>query len=154
MCSSDLGAIGLVAVLVSPVSWIHHLAWLAVVIPALVGDGRDRVRWGFAVVLTGWFLCRLPWWGVTWRARHQATEFFGKAMQNADTVGALLALAFIWLALRRIALAQPVEAPTPAVGLPSDGQVHAGRLQRGEGSEEQAQAASDPAYRRQAHPAK
>lgn len=139
----QVGTVGLVAVLVSPVSWIHHLAWLVVVIPALLGDGRDRVRWGFAVVLTGWFLCRLPWWGVTWRARHTTTEFFGKAMQNADTVGAVLALVFIWLALQRV--------PMPNVAL--DGQVQAGRLESRDGGQNQAQAAADPADRRQTHPA-
>jgi alpha-1,2-mannosyltransferase len=139
----QVGTIGLVAVLVSPVSWIHHLAWLAVVIPALLGDGRDRLRWGFAVVLTGWFLCRLPWWGVTWRARHTTTEFFGKAMQNADTVGAVLALVFIWLALQRV--------PLPAAAL--DGQVHTGRLEGRDGGQKQAKRAADPADRRQTHAA-
>jgi alpha-1,2-mannosyltransferase len=139
----QVGTIGLVAVLVSPVSWIHHLAWLAVVIPALLGDGRDRVRWGFAVVLTGWFLCRLPWWGVTWRARHTTTEFFGRAMQIADTVGAVLALVFIWLALQRV--------PLPKVAL--DGQVQAGRLEGRDGGQEQTEDAADPADRRQTHPA-
>lgn len=139
----QVGAIGLVAVLVSPVAWIHHLAWLAVVIPALIGDGRDRLRWLFAVVLTGWFLCRLPWWGVTWRARHHDTEFFGKAMQNADTVGAVLALLFIWVVMRRV---RPM-----ADGL--DGQVETSRLQRRQGGKDEAEPAADATDRREAHPA-
>jgi alpha-1,2-mannosyltransferase len=156
----QVGAIGLVAVLVSPVSWIHHLAWLAVVIPALIGDGRDRVRWAFAAVLTGWFLCRLPWWGVTWRARHTTTEFFGKAMQNADTVGAVLALVFIWLVLRRTAgrpddSERPISAAESAPGSAavSDGQVHARSLERGDRRQDEAEAAADAADRREAHPA-
>jgi alpha-1,2-mannosyltransferase len=137
----EVGAVGLVAVLISPVSWIHHLAWLVVVIPGLVGDGRDRVRWAFAAVITGWFLCRLPWWGVTWISHHHDRwAFFGHAMQNADTVGAVLALLFLWLSLRRL-----------VVG--SERQVDAGRLQPGDRGQDQAEAAADPADRRQAHPA-
>ena len=42
---SEVAAVGLVAVLLSPVAWIHHLPWMVVVIPALIGDGRDRRRW-------------------------------------------------------------------------------------------------------------
>ena len=98
----EVGAIGLVAVLISPVSWIHHLAWLVVVIPALIGEGRDRRRWLYAAVVTVWFLCRLPWWGVQWRDEHHGTAFLGYAMQNADTFGAVLALLFCWLVLRGI----------------------------------------------------
>jgi alpha-1,2-mannosyltransferase len=160
----QVGAIGLVAVLVSPVSWIHHLAWLAVVIPALLGDGRDRARWGFAAVLTAWFLCRLPWWGVTWRARHSGTEFFGKAMQNADTVGAVLALVFIWLAVRRTAPEPPPPDPLESLArsqprpldgpvAPLDGQVHADGLQPGESGQDETEDTADPADRRQANPA-
>ena len=89
----EVGIIGLVAVLISPVSWIHHLAWLCVVIPALIGDGRDRVRWAYAGVLTAWFLCRFPWWGITWIYAHPGTKWFGQLMQNGDLIGVLLALA-------------------------------------------------------------
>ncbi len=137
----EVGAIGLVAVLVSPVSWIHHLAWLVVVIPALVGDGRDRVRWGYAALITGWFLCRLPWWGVTWLAHHDAPRLFGRMLQNADTAGAALALLFLWLALGR----KPIGR--------SDAEVDAGSLQRGDGRQDDAQTTADAADRRQAHPA-
>src|SRR5437764_1350341 len=35
---------GLLAVLLSPVSWIHHLAWLPLVLAAIVGTGRNRLR--------------------------------------------------------------------------------------------------------------
>jgi alpha-1,2-mannosyltransferase len=149
---TEVAAVGLVAVLVSPVSWIHHLAWLVVVIPALIGDGRDRVRWAYAAVITGWFLCRLPWWGVRWRTYHHSTEFFGVMMQNADTVGAALALLFLWLVLRRT---PPVPGPAATVGgrLGLDAEVDAQRLQRGDDGEQQADAPAHPADGRQAHPA-
>lgn len=86
---------GLVALLCSPVSWIHHFAWMVVVIAALVGDGRSRRRLVGAGVVTAWFLCRLPWWGITWLADDYPVRVFGRAIQNADTVGALLALVLL-----------------------------------------------------------
>ncbi|MDP9221348.1 MAG: glycosyltransferase 87 family protein [Actinomycetota bacterium] len=145
----QVGAVGLVAVLISPVSWIHHLAWLVVVIPALVGDGRDLRRWAYAGVLTAWFLCRLPWWGVRWRTYHHSTAWFGKMMQNADTVGAALALLFIWLVVRRVGGAAPVVGGLGGL----DAEVDSGRLQGGDDREDETDAAADPADRRQAHPA-
>jgi alpha-1,2-mannosyltransferase len=139
----EVGAVGLVAVLISPVSWIHHLAWLCVVIPALLGDGRDRVRLGYAALLTGWFLCRLPWWGITWSVDHPGSRWFGHLLQNADLLGAVLALLLLWLALRR-----------PSSALPeSEAEVDAGGLQLGEDTEDEAQPATDPTDRRQPHPA-
>jgi alpha-1,2-mannosyltransferase len=149
----EVGAVGLVAVLVSPVSWIHHLAWLAVVIPALIGDGRDRRRWAYAAVLTAWFLCRLPWWGITWYSSHRGTRWIGQIMQNADTAGALLALVLIWLVLRRVGEQPTPDGGTPVAGSRLEAEAQAGRLQPGDGSEQHAQPAADPADRRQPHPA-
>ncbi len=91
----EVAAMGLVALLCSPVSWIHHFAWMVVVIAALVGDGRSRRRLVGAGVITAWFLCRLPWWGITWLADDYPVRVFGRAIQNADTVGALLALVLL-----------------------------------------------------------
>jgi alpha-1,2-mannosyltransferase len=147
----EVGAVGLVAVLISPVSWIHHLAWLTVVIPALIGDGRDRRRWAYAAVVTAWFLCRLPWWGVRWRTYHHGTAWFGQMMQNADTVGAAVALGFLWLVLRRRPAPEspPPGSPADRPGR-SDGQVDAGRLEGGDRSEHEAHAAAHAADGRQA----
>jgi alpha-1,2-mannosyltransferase len=41
----DLGAcalVGLLAVVLSPVAWIHHLCWVVLALAVVVGDGRDR----------------------------------------------------------------------------------------------------------------
>jgi len=56
------------AVLLSPVAWIHH--------PGLVrggprcagGAGRDPVRCGFAAGVWVYFILSIPWWGVSLRA--------------------------------------------------------------------------------------
>jgi alpha-1,2-mannosyltransferase len=93
-------ACGLMAVLLSPVAWIHHFAWLLIAMGALVGDGRSRRRLAYGGVAVAWFLCRLPWWGVTWLSEGR-TPWFGRLLQNADLIGALLVLAMLWDVVRR-----------------------------------------------------
>lgn len=55
--------VGLLAVLLSPVAWLHHLCWLVLGLAALLGDLRDRrlVVWAGAVWLL--FTLRLPYYG-------------------------------------------------------------------------------------------
>jgi hypothetical protein len=50
-------------VLVSPISWVHHAAWIVPVTGVLLGDGRTRgrwVAWGATMLL---FLADVPLWG-------------------------------------------------------------------------------------------
>lgn len=50
-----LGAVGVLAALsiaISPISWVHHLVFLAMPVAALVGAGRHRLAAAWAVVLT------------------------------------------------------------------------------------------------------
>jgi alpha-1,2-mannosyltransferase len=76
---------------------------MVVVIFAVLGADplRDRRRLVAAAVITGFFLCRMPWWGITWLSHPDLPEWFGRVLQNADTVGSLLALALLWWALHR-----------------------------------------------------
>ena len=53
----------LVGVLVSPVSWIHHLVWVVPVLAVLVGDAADRRRVALAVSIATLFALRLPYLG-------------------------------------------------------------------------------------------
>ena len=84
---SEVAAVGLMAVLLSPVAWIHHLHWMVVVIFAILGADplRDRRRLVAAGILTAWFLCRLPWWGISWLNHPEWPELPGRVLQNADT---------------------------------------------------------------------
>ena len=77
--------------------WIHHLHWMVVVIFAVLGGEplRDKRRLVAAAVLSGWFLCRLPWWGISWLNHPEWPEFPGRVLQNADTFGSLLALGLL-----------------------------------------------------------
>ena len=100
---SEVAIVGLMACLLSPVAWIHHLHWMVVVIFAVLGADplRDRRRLLAAAVLTAWFLCRMPWWGISWLNQPTWPEFPGRVLQNADTFGALLALALLGWSLSR-----------------------------------------------------
>lgn len=95
--AAEVGTLGLIAVLVSPVAWIHHYHWMVPVILALLGatPGRDRARWWAAGLMTAWFLARLPWWGIRWRGAG-GPDWLTLPMQNADALGGILALVLLW----------------------------------------------------------
>ncbi len=81
---------GLIAVLVSPVAWIHHLAWLVVVLGAFVADGRDLRRLAFAAAVWVFYVLHIPWWGITMLADHDGPRFAGRIVQDAFGLGAIL----------------------------------------------------------------
>jgi alpha-1,2-mannosyltransferase len=111
---SEVAAVGLMAVLLSPVAWIHHLHWMVVVVFAVLGADplRDRRRILAAALVTGFFLCRMPWWGITWLSHPDWPHWIGRVLQNADTFGSLLALALLWWALH-------LKAPGRATATPA-----------------------------------
>jgi alpha-1,2-mannosyltransferase len=106
-----VATVGMVAFLVSPVSWVHHLFWGVVVLGAVLGDGRDRRR--VAAVLAGaamlWM--RLPWWGANMAAFHQGPEWFARVVQNAYCLFGLLALLALWRLV--LPAAGPAVEPEP-----------------------------------------
>src|SRR5262249_32530889 len=54
---------GLVSVLVSPISWIHHLVWVVPAIAVILGAGRDPKRVAIAFLVAAIFVARLPYFG-------------------------------------------------------------------------------------------
>ena len=63
----DLAAcaiVGLLAVLLSPVAWIHHLAWVVLVLAVALHSGRSRRRVVYAAGLALFFLLELPYWAI------------------------------------------------------------------------------------------
>ena len=90
------------ACLLSPVAWIHHFHWVVVVVFALLGADplRDRRRLWAGAAVTAFFLCRLPWWGISWLNQRDWPELPGRLLQNADVAGALGALALLWWVTR------------------------------------------------------
>ncbi len=98
----EVAAVGLMACLLSPVAWIHHYHWIVVVVFALLGPDplRDRRRLWAGLGVTAFFLCRLPWWGISWLNHREWPQFPGRALQNADVFGALVALVLLWWVTR------------------------------------------------------
>ncbi|MEZ0073706.1 glycosyltransferase 87 family protein [Planotetraspora sp. GP83] len=110
---------GLMAVLLSPVAWIHHLAWLVIVLAALVGSGKDRVRLLVAGGVWLYYVLPIPWWGVSIKALDipVISPVIGKIVQDAFGLGAV-ALVWVlasWLPGRRTPdrLSSPVPTAVP-----------------------------------------
>ncbi|WP_433370248.1 glycosyltransferase 87 family protein [Streptosporangium sp. CA-115845] len=104
---AGVALVGLMAVLLSPVAWIHHLAWVVVVLGALAGDGRDPVRVRVAAGVWLYYVLPIPWWGVTIKAAEipVLSPVLGKIVQNGFGLGALFLvwLLGVWLPRRRAA---------------------------------------------------
>ena len=100
---AEVATVGIVACLISPVSWVHHYHWVVVVILALLGADPLRERWRLyaASAVTVWFLCRLPWWGISWLNHRDWPRLPGRLLQNAGMAGGVLALVLLWQLWRR-----------------------------------------------------
>jgi alpha-1,2-mannosyltransferase len=70
-----------------------------------------------AAAITGFFLCRLPWWGISWLNHPEWPRWIGRVLQNADTFGCLAALALLWWALHLKAPDAPEPPPRHTPGL-------------------------------------
>ncbi|MEV5413572.1 glycosyltransferase 87 family protein [Thermopolyspora sp. NPDC052614] len=106
---------GLMAVLLSPVAWIHHLAWVVVILGAVVAAGRDRVRLWTAAGIWLYYVLTIPWWGVSLRAAEipVLSPVAGRVVQDAFGLGAL---ALVWLLGHRLR-----REPVPRGDLEGDG---------------------------------
>ena len=106
---SEVAAVGLMAVLLSPVAWIHHLHWMVVVVFAILGADplRDRRRLYAGALVTVLFLFRMPWWGISWLSHPELPAWPGRIMQNSDTFFTLAALGLLWWTLHLTPRARP-----------------------------------------------
>ena len=102
----EVAACGMVAVLVSPVSWLHHLLWGVVVLGAVAGDGRVRARAVTAVVGLLLLWVAWPWWGANLLAERGVPTVLARAVQNGDLWWACLSLPAMWLLVGRHAPSQ------------------------------------------------
>ncbi|HEU5157354.1 MAG TPA: glycosyltransferase 87 family protein [Streptosporangiaceae bacterium] len=95
---------GLLAVALSPVAWIHHLAWIVVVIGALVGDGRDVRRVIIACGVWLAYVLPLPWWGTRLIGpEHDViSRIIGRIVQSSYGLGAVALILVLggWLTAR------------------------------------------------------
>jgi alpha-1,2-mannosyltransferase len=118
-----VAAVGLLAVLLSPVAWIHHLSWLIVVIGAVIGVGSQRRRVAVAVGIWLAYVVNVPWMGTALRRHLTAPDWvhgLGLALQSWD---ALVAVALLGV------LAYVSRGGSPPVGGP---EYRAGTLDGGQ----------------------
>jgi alpha-1,2-mannosyltransferase len=66
--TTGIALTGLLAVLLSPVAWIHHLVWLPLVFGVVADDGRDARRVLWAAATYAFFVVKVPWIGAHWLA--------------------------------------------------------------------------------------
>jgi alpha-1,2-mannosyltransferase len=87
--------VGLLSVLMSPVSWIHHLAgWIPLAIGVVLGDGRNRRRVLYALAGMVFFSLEVPGWGGSVVGKYAHFHVPGRLLQDAFMFGVLFA---VWL---------------------------------------------------------
>lgn len=96
-----VGAVGMLAVLLSPVSWIHHLHWGILVIAALFGDGRNWKRVLAAVASMVVLYLKMPWWGSAMVNEHRGPYWEARLLENSYCLFGVLALVMLWFFLVR-----------------------------------------------------
>jgi alpha-1,2-mannosyltransferase len=105
-----VATVGMVAYLISPVSWVHHMHWGVVVIGALLGDGRDLRRAAAALAAAVLLWIRLPWWGANLLADPHASHVVARIIQNSYSWWAVLSLLGLWLLVARNGTPEPKPA--------------------------------------------
>lgn len=87
-----IGLVGLLAVLCSPVAWMHHLVWLLPLLAAVLADGRDPRRVRLVAVVWAFFTLKVVWWGSTALRWDWPVEPVWWVLQNSFGLAALALL--------------------------------------------------------------
>jgi alpha-1,2-mannosyltransferase len=85
----------LLAVLLSPVSWIHHFIVVVLVIGAILADGRSPRRMAIAVGTAGFFALTIPWWGQSLLGWQGAPKLAARVVEDAFGIAALVLVVII-----------------------------------------------------------
>jgi len=88
---------GMLAALLSPVSWFHHLCWVVLALGVIVGDGRNPRRVLTAAATIALFATSVPNWGKGLFLTHAVPVLLGRVLED---VFGLAALALIVIMLR------------------------------------------------------
>jgi alpha-1,2-mannosyltransferase len=102
---------GLLAALLSPVAWIHHLCWVVIVIGVLVGDGRDRRRVLTAAATGVLFASNLPIRGKILLEAGAAPIWATRLMEASYALAALALIAILYALRPTDADLQPAAVP-------------------------------------------
>ena len=113
---AEAAAVGLSGFLLSPVSWVHHLHWIMVIVPAILGwaltrSPVDRRRVGAAAVVVAWFVCTMPFWGVLWKREGRDPRWVGDLLVEGNVIGSVVVLALLAWAVHRTDRERARETP-------------------------------------------
>jgi len=122
-----VATMGMIAALVSPVSWTHHYYWGVVVLGALVADGRDRRRLVVAAGLGALLWFNLPFDGAGWQRAGGLLAIVGHVAEQSDCWFAVGSLAALWFFSRRTGVTGRAAAGLGAGGLGAGGLSAGGR---------------------------
>lgn len=129
----ELGGVaitGLLAALLSPVAWIHHLCWVIIVLGVLIGDGRDRRRMVTAALTAGLFASVMPIWGKNLLEARAAPIPVTRFMEATFGLAALVLIGIIYAFRPTDAdLSPPAGGAAPEASA-ADGALLAGSRQR------------------------
>jgi alpha-1,2-mannosyltransferase len=129
----ELGGVaitGLLAALLSPVAWIHHLCWVVIVLGVIIGDGRDRRRVITAGLTAALFASVMPIWGKNLLENRAAPIPVTRFMEATFGLAALVLIGIVYAFRPTDAdLSPPVTAPEPGASA-ADGALLAGSRQR------------------------
>jgi alpha-1,2-mannosyltransferase len=91
---AGVAVVGLLAVLLSPVAWIHHLAWIVLVMGVVAGDFRSRIRTLSWAAVGAFYGFPLPWIGAHLLKTHHPLVL-AVPLRNAYGLGAVLLVAVL-----------------------------------------------------------
>jgi alpha-1,2-mannosyltransferase len=117
---------GLLAALLSPVAWIHHLCWVVIAVGVLTGDGRNWRRLAAAAATSALFASVMPIWGKNLLEHHAAPIAVTRLMEASFGLAALALIGIIWAFRPTPADTGPPAAATAAGGSAADGALLAG----------------------------
>lgn len=92
---------GLLAALLSPVAWIHHLTWVVLVIAVVLGRGTDRRRVVLAAAIWAFFVVHVPWYGSAWSDDSWCPILLARFVQDGYGLAAIGLIPLLSWAVRR-----------------------------------------------------
>jgi alpha-1,2-mannosyltransferase len=96
---NEMGGIaitGMLAALLSPVAWIHHISWIVVALGVIVGDGRNPRRIVAALATVALFLTSMPIWAKHIFLAHEAPVLVVRFLEDTFGLAALAMIVIIY----------------------------------------------------------
>ena len=87
---------GLLAALLSPVAWIHHICWIVIALGVIIGDGRDWRRVATAVASGAVFTAVLPTWGKDLFLDQSVPNLVSRTVEDAFGLAALAVIVILF----------------------------------------------------------